>query len=334
MGGAGALGRLIHTGQAVADLVLRVPALPEAGGDVFASAYAARVGGGFNVMAAARRDGARVVYAGGHGVGPFGDMVRAALRGEDVGLLARADPSRDTGLSVALVDDAAERTFVSWAGAEAAAQPEALAAAAPGPGDVVYVTGYSLVHAPKRRALLAWLRDLSLADAVPRVLVDPSPLLAAAPAHVWRSLAPLVTWWSLNLLEAKAMAWLLGLPEAPAESPDAEEASPAALAAALRGTLEASVVVRLGAEGAVVAERAAGPDAPPVWVPGHPVKAVDTNGAGDAHCGVMAAALLRGAPLLQAVARANVAAALAVTRPGPATAPATKEIDAALGYSP
>jgi sugar/nucleoside kinase (ribokinase family) len=55
---------------------------------------------------------------------------------------------------------------------------------------------------------------------------------------------------------------------------------------------------------------------------------VDTNGAGDTHCGVLAAELLQGATLLDAAVRANAAAALSVTRPGPATAPGRAEITA------
>lgn len=61
-------------------------------------------------------------------------------------------------------------------------------------------------------------------------------------------------------------------------------------------------------------------------IDGYPVTAVDTNGAGDCHTGVLAAELLRGANLLEAVRVANVAAALAVTRRGPATCPTREEI--------
>ncbi|WIB37124.1 hypothetical protein DEJ15_01645 [Curtobacterium sp. MCJR17_043] len=45
---------------------------------------------------------------------------------------------------------------------------------------------------------------------------------------------------------------------------------------------------------------------------------------------MLAAALGRGAGLPDAVRRANVAAALAVTRSGPATAPTAEETDALL----
>ncbi|WP_431221527.1 PfkB family carbohydrate kinase [Leifsonia xyli] len=74
------------------------------------------------------------------------------------------------------------------------------------------------------------------------------------------------------------------------------------------------------------------PESPgdPLLVPGLPVRAIDSNGAGDAHGGVLAAALSRGADLLAAARRANAAAAIAVTRRGPATAPTGSEIDHVL----
>lgn len=57
------------------------------------------------------------------------------------------------------------------------------------------------------------------------------------------------------------------------------------------------------------------------------MRAADTNGAGDAHGGVLAAALARGTAPTEAVLRANAAAALTVTRVGLATAPSTSDID-------
>ncbi|MEP6759821.1 MAG: PfkB family carbohydrate kinase, partial [Sporichthyaceae bacterium] len=51
------------------------------------------------------------------------------------------------------------------------------------------------------------------------------------------------------------------------------------------------------------------------------VVAVDTNGAGDVHVGAFLAALARGEDPVRAARSANEAAADAVTRLGPATAP-------------
>jgi len=60
------------------------------------------------------------------------------------------------------------------------------------------------------------------------------------------------------------------------------------------------------------------------------VQAVDSNGAGDAHAGVFIAGLAKGLKPAEAARRANAAAALAVTRWGPATSPGTAEVDALL----
>ncbi|GAA3440556.1 hypothetical protein GCM10018954_101800 [Kutzneria kofuensis] len=59
---------------------------------------------------------------------------------------------------------------------------------------------------------------------------------------------------------------------------------------------------------------------------GFPVEVVDTNGAGDAHTGAFMAALAAGLPPAKAARRANAAAAIAVTRRGPASAPTIEEV--------
>ena len=82
-----------------------------------------------------------------------------------------------------------------------------------------------------------------------------------------------------------------------------------------------------GAEAATVAGAAR--------APAFPVAAVDTTGAGDCWCGVLAAALDAGAPLEKAMLRGAAAAAIACTRPGAAAAmPDAAETDALLASSP
>jgi len=80
---------------------------------------------GLNVMAAATRQGLPVLYAGGHGTGPWGDVVRAALAAEGIDRFRPPDPDRDTGFDVALVEPDAERTFVTHLGAESLSAPGA-----------------------------------------------------------------------------------------------------------------------------------------------------------------------------------------------------------------
>jgi len=85
--------------------------------------------------------------------------------------------------------------------------------------------------------------------------------------------------------------------------------------------------VRLGQDGCLLGHRAG----PARHVPGFRVTAVDTNGAGDTHTGVFLAALAGGAAGAEAVRRANAAAALSVTRRGPAVGPTRAELARFLG---
>ena len=292
-------GRLLHTGNAVIDVVLEIPALPERGGDVLATRSWTTPGGGFNVMAAAARQGATVVYAGTHGTGPFGDQVRAALRAEGIEILLppRAEP--DTGFVTSLVDAEGERTFVTSPGAEATLGPADLDALKPAPDDVVYLTGYSLMYPPNRAALGGWLPGI---DAAVTVVVDPGPLADQIPAPVLDLMLARADWWSCNQREAKL---LTGLND------------PAEAAHALGTRLgRGSVLVRIGAEGCLLLH-----DGVLRPVPGYAVTAIDLNGAGDAHTGTFIAALIHGFDPLTAARHANAAAALATTVRGPATAP-------------
>lgn len=76
------------------------------------------------------------------------------------------------------------------------------------------------------------------------------------------------------------------------------------------------VVVKLGAEGCLVHDAAAGRD---IRLPAHPARVLDTTGAGDAFCAAFLAAYL-GDPddLMRAAAAGSVAAAIAVSGLGPA----------------
>ena len=101
------------------------------------------------------------------------------------------------------------------------------------------------------------------------------------------------------------------------------------MAGTLRSRPDQTVIVTLGACGALVVSDAA------AHVPGRPVRAIDATGAGDCFCGVLSAALAAGADIVAAAATANLAASLQVTRPGAATAmPWRAEIDAAATAQP
>jgi len=306
------LTRLVFAGEALVDLLMWVPALPERGGDMLAGSSSVQVGGGFNVMAAAARQGLPVLYAGGHGTGPWGDKVRAALAAEGIAVLRPPDPDADTGFDVALVEDGGERTFVTSLGAETLRAPGAWDAVPVRAGDAVYVSGYGLV-APDSGAILgAWAAAL---PAGVLLFVDPGPLIADIPAAVLGSVLSRCDWWSSNQREA---ALLTGASD-PAEA--------ARLLIARTG--RAGVIVRAGQSGCVLALRTAAGVSLSL-IPAPDVVAVDTTGAGDAHAGVFLAGLAATLPPAAAASRANAAAALAVTRAGPAVSPSRAELDAFL----
>ena len=311
-------GRVIHTGQAIVDLIMQVERFPETGGDVFATRHELHAGGGTNVMVAARRAGADVVYAGAHGTGPFGDVVRRALAADGVRLAAPISSDGDTGFCVAVTDANAERTFLSTWGVEARVGLEDLQRADVAANDVVYVSGYSGMHAANAAALAAFLPTLP--DSA-RVVVDPAPVVGDVPFDFLQALANRTNIWSSNQREATTLARRLQLR---IDSRDA-----ASLSEQLAAAMSCTVVLREGARGCFVAlpgERA-------THFPAPKVQAVDTNGAGDAHLGVMCARLCLGRPLDEAIAWANAAAALAVTKFGPATCPSKDAIVALLARS-
>jgi len=87
------------------------------------------------------------------------------------------------------------------------------------------------------------------------------------------------------------------------------------------------VILKLGAQGALLAEgeRAR-------HFPARPVEAIDTTAAGDCFNGALATALAEGMTLDAAIAFANVAASIAITRTGAqASLPTRAEVEQALG---
>ncbi|MPV87076.1 sugar kinase [Georgenia ruanii] len=303
--------RLVSAGSVVVDLPLLLPGLPSRGGDVLATTAGLTPGGGFNVVVAAARQGVRVAVASPVGTGPHGDLVRAALRAERVDLLTAPAPG-DTGVVVALVEPDGERTFVTTIGAEGRPRATELAAVALRPGDVVYVSGYDLAYPDAAPVVGPWAAAL---PAGVRLLLDPSPLAGQIPDAV---LGPVLARCDVLTVNAQEAAHLAG-------TDPGQEAGMAGLCS--RVPARCAVLVRLGVAGCWVREPGGGS----ALVPSRPVRPVDTTGAGDVHTGVLAAGLLAGAPLLEAVRRANAAAAIAVTRVGGGAAPTRAELEAVLG---
>lgn len=300
--------RVLHTAQALVDVLLEIDELPPRGGNANARSERWYAGGAVTTLLAAARTGAAAVHGGAHGTGPHGDLIREALARDGVTLSDAPRTDADTGYCMVLLEPSAERTFVTVYGAERQITAASLATLAPESGDLVCVSGYSLFP-PTREPLLEFLE--ALPEGVD-VVLDPGDPFAHFPREVQERMLARTTVWTSNADEARALTDL-----------DALEDTPQAIRRRLRSG--AVVVVRDGDRGCLVFHHGRGTE-----IPAFPQIPVDTNGAGDTHTGVLLAERALGADWESAATRANAAAAIAVTRRGTESAPTRDEVDAFL----
>ncbi|WP_225846085.1 carbohydrate kinase family protein [Streptomyces sp. HPF1205] len=281
----------------IGDVVTDVVALhrsPLAAHTDTAARIALRPGGaGGNVACWAARRGARVRLLARVGA-DWAAWHEEALRAARVEPALRVDAEAATAVVIALVDAAAERTLVTDSGAAVRLGPDDWDEALLDGTGHVHLSGYLFFSAPGRElaavvAKAARARGLALS-------VDP------ASAGFLRELG------TARFLDAVSGTDLL-LPNAAEACLLAGRAEPADAAEELSVHCGATVVVTLGADGALVA---AGGRVT-ARVPGLPRRAVDSTGAGDAFTGALLAARLTGADLPAAVAAGCAAGAEAVT---------------------
>ncbi|MDJ0390718.1 PfkB family carbohydrate kinase [Roseomonas sp. E05] len=295
------MSRLLVLGNAGIDLLCPVPHLPRPGETLVAAGQSRAPGGkGLNQAVVAARAGAAVRFVAPVGRDGAAAELAAALGAEPLDGLALLPQDAPTDLSLLMVAEDAENCILSLgAAADALAPQEAEAeAAALRPDDMLLVQGNLSLE-----ATVAAMRRAAGHGA--RVLLNTAPLRwDMAP------LLPLCTLVLANAGEAEALTGQTG----------------AAAAEALHRAGAALALVTLGAEGCV----AAGAEGIRHH-PATPARAVDTTGAGDTFCGVLAARLLAGEALAPAIAAAQRAAALTVTRPGAfAALPSCEELRALL----
>ena len=284
---------IVVLGSVNADLVLRCAQLPSPGQTVSGRDFQSLPGGkGANQAVAAARLGAAVSFIGCVGDDAYGRHARQILVDEGIDTThLHTDPQASTGIAMVLVDDAGQNCIALAAGANATlgiAQVEAAKAT---------IQGAALLICQLECPLPAVQHGMALARAagVP-VLLNPAPI-QALPPELLAQVDLLVP----NETEAAA---LLGLPTAAAFEP-------AAVAAQLLALGPRTVMVTLGAQGVQLAHADG-----LLHLPAPVVQAVDTTGAGDTFIGAYAAAWCQGASTTEAIAYAQRAAAISVTRVG------------------
>ncbi|MFD7065401.1 PfkB family carbohydrate kinase [Streptomyces sp. NPDC059906] len=281
-------GRVVAVGSVNIDRILHCPALPSPGETVLVSSLTEGFGGkGANQAVAAAAMGVATHLVAKVGGDADGLKALANLRGASVGVdTVITEVSAPTGQAMVTVDPDGENSIAVISGANALLSArdvtDALTVLRPQATDVILTSGE--VPLPCLHAVTdclapgtRWVHDAAPAASLPAWTKDHRPLLV------------------VNEVEARQ---LTGAADA--------QAAARALAEAASGA-----VVTLGGDGALIAQgrRCEHIPAPAVTV-------VDTTGAGDVLCGVLAAELAHGHALPQAAAAAAAAGAFAVTALG------------------
>lgn len=290
------MSEVVVVGSLNMDLVVRAPRLPVPGETLLGHGFSTVPGGkGANQAVAAARLGARTAMIGCVGGDAFGRQLRDGLEQDHIDCSAlRTLPGRSSGVALIVVDDGGRNGIVVVSGANGRLAPEDIDEHAP------LIAGARIVALQLETPLATVEHAARVAKARGKIVVlNPAPAQPLPPALIACAdfLVP-------NEIEA---AMLTGLRVDSVES--AMEA-----ARRLRAEGAAGVLVTLGEHGVVAVV-----DGGAQHFPARSVQAVDTTGAGDTFIGGLCAALAAGRALDDAIAFAQAAAAVSVTRPGAQT---------------
>jgi ribokinase len=278
---------LLVFGNGTIDTSYRVDRLPRPGETVLAHDKRVEPGGkGLNQAIVARRAGAAVRLVAACGEDSAAELIRGQLSHEGVSPDDLVVTAPVTDESLILVAEAGENQIVSTAdAARSLTSPAAIAAVESlAAGDWLLLQG-NLSRQATRAALLCARR------------LGVHTILNAAPiAFDFGGLLPLIDVLVANEHEAAELG----------RTDVVDNAASLLVSSGCR-----AVVVTLGGEGALLAR-----DVSLQRMDAKPVQVVDSAGAGDVLCGVLAAGLSRGGPLQETLGWAMAAASLSVTRRG------------------
>lgn len=283
---------ILVLGSVNRDLIVHAPRLPQPGETLRGQRFGSCLGGkGANQAVAAARLGARVALAARVGLQESGAAMVEQLRGEGVDTRFVAQPADEVpGVALIVVGaEDGENQIVTVAGSNGTLPLEQI--------EALELSGLRWLVAQQELPLQSVARAFERARAAGvRTLLNAAPYRPGCEA-----LLPRVDLLVVNVLEAQALVTALG----------GGAAEPEVLAEALRAKGPSAVLVSLGADGLCWVD-ADGARRVPAWR----VKAVDTVGAGDTLVGALVTALAEGQAVETALAFAQAAAALAVSRAG------------------
>lgn len=291
------MARIVVVGSFNMDLVVRMPAIPKPGETLLGGVFATYPGGkGANQAVAAARLGGEVTMIGRVGADAFGDQLLVMARSEGIDTrFVGVDAHAATGVALIQVDAQGQNSIAVASGANFNLTAADVAAA------FAQLDRIDLLVMPLETPIATIVIAAELAQqAGARVVLNPAPAQHLG-AGLLRNVDVLIP----NEHEAAFMAGLaIQTPQ------DARQVAAALLQSGLP-----SVIVTMGSQGALIAQRD-GPDIAFAQAEVFSVQVVDTTAAGDAFVGALAVGLGEGRSLLVAARFASAAAALSVTRIG------------------
>ena len=297
---------LIVFGSINLDIAFSAARLPAPGETVLGKGYLVSPGGkGANQAHAAQRYGMKTALVGAVGEDSFAEPALAQLARSGVDLSALQRLAGSTGCAGIVVDAQGENQIVVAPGVNLALRNTHLGDAMLGSARAVLLQmetdareNHALIARAHKRKVLTVLNNAPARE---------------IPEDVLASLDVLI----VNQTEFAQTAQAAGI---------AEDADTGRRVLALARRFDLSVVVTLGAGGAMAV---VGSEL--LQCPAPRVQAVDATGAGDTFAGVLVSALIEDRRWPDALARACAAAALACTQPGAQVAqPGREQIEAML----
>lgn len=296
--------KIVVIGSSNTDMILRCQHIPRPGETILGGEFLLAAGGkGANQAVAAARAGGEVVFVARVGADMFGDQAVEGFKRDGINVdYVFRDKKLASGIALIFVGDDGENSIGVASGANGALSVADLkkAKAAVTAADSVVMQLETPLETVRAAAAMARAAGV-------RVILNPAPA-QALPEDLLANVSILTP----NETEAEMLSGV--------KVKDEKSAAKAAQALLAKGV--GSVVVTLGAKGALVATA----DLVQI-VPAFPVTPVDTTAAGDVFNGALAVALGEGMGLVAAVRFANAAGALSATRLGAQpSAPKRKEI--------
>ena len=281
-------------GSTVVDVLLSIPFIPARGEDVNITVSEYRIGGcAWNVYKTLTLFGSSALLCSPVGSGVFGRMVRDHLENE--GLKPFVSLERENGCCYCLVEPDGERSFLSHHGAEYLFSRSWMDGIDMNNADSIFICGLE-VEDETGDEIVEFVCEHPELD----LYFAPGPRIANIPQARMEKL--------LARRDRRGKGPLLHLNETEAFNFTGESGVEKGAASLARKT-ENSVVITRGESGCYCLEKAGAPGS---FVPGVPVRVVNSVGAGDAHCGALIACLKTGMPLPEACLEANRAAAAVV----------------------